>query len=51
MKTATAEAIRRAETHLISEVLALHGGNKTKTARALGISYRALLYKMKDYGI
>ena len=35
----------------IEEALAAEGGNRTHAAERLGISRRALLYKLKDYGI
>lgn len=46
------EAIRTAslqiERHLISEVLITTGGNRKRAADELGISYKALLYKLKQ---
>jgi DNA-binding NtrC family response regulator len=39
------------ETHLIRQALEKHGGNKTKAAAELEISYRALLQKIKDYSL
>jgi DNA-binding NtrC family response regulator len=47
LKTAT----ERLEREYIRKVLAATGGNRTQAARLLEISLRALLYKMKDYGI
>jgi two-component system response regulator AtoC len=44
-------AIRRIEAELIRQALARTGGNRTHAARLLEISHRALLYKMKRYGI
>jgi two-component system response regulator AtoC len=38
------------EKELISAALKETGGNLTKAARLLEISYRTLLYKLKDYG-
>lgn len=35
----------------IVEALAQHGGNRTRAARALGISRRTLHYRLKEYGI
>jgi two-component system, NtrC family, response regulator AtoC len=39
------------ETQVIRAALAHHGGNRARTAVALGISRRALLYKLQEYGI
>jgi len=48
-------ALRRArrafETDWIRRALAAAGGNRTHAARMLEISHRALLYKIKEYGI
>lgn len=44
-------AIRTAEIKLIKKVLNEVGGNKTKAARILKVSYKTLLTKIKDYGI
>lgn len=44
-------ARRGFETDLIRRALARTGGNRTHAARLLEISHRALLYKLKDYGI
>jgi two-component system, NtrC family, response regulator AtoC len=35
----------------IGEALSKHGGNQTHAARSLGISRRALIYKMQKYGL
>jgi two-component system response regulator AtoC len=45
------EATREAESRLISAVLKDRGWNRRKAARILGISYKALLYKIKEYGL
>jgi len=45
------EATREAESRLISAVLKDTGWNRRKAARILGISYKALLYKIKEYGL
>jgi two-component system response regulator AtoC len=42
---------RFAEETLIRKALAETGGNRTAAAKLLEISHRALLYKIKDYGI
>lgn len=39
------------EKMLIEKALEEHGGNRTKAAKALEISHRALLYKIKEYGL
>jgi two-component system response regulator AtoC len=45
------KASRTLETHLIKRALVKTGGNHTHAARLLEISHRALLYKIKEYGI
>ncbi len=42
---------RRLERDLIRKALIQTGGNRTRSAKLLEISHRALLYKMKDYGL
>ena len=44
-------ARRRFESDLIQRALDATGGNRTRAARLLEISYRALLYKIKEYGL
>jgi len=44
-------AIRLIEEDLIRRALERTGGNRTHAARSLEISHRALLYKMKRYGL
>ncbi len=44
-------ARQRFEAELIRRALARTGGNRTHAAKLLEISHRALLYKIKDYGI
>ena len=44
-------ATRRIERDLIRKALIKTGGNRTNSAKLLEISHRALLYKMKDYGL
>lgn len=48
---AGAKAAARAEAELISRVLAACGGNKSRAAKRLRISYRVMLKKIKDYGL
>jgi len=44
-------ATRRIEEELIRRALGRTGGNRTRAAELLEISHRALLYKLKEYGI
>ncbi|HET6437348.1 MAG TPA: sigma-54 dependent transcriptional regulator [Anaeromyxobacter sp.] len=44
-------ATRKLEEQLIGAALERTGGNRTRAAELLEISYRALLYKIKDYGL
>jgi DNA-binding NtrC family response regulator len=44
-------SVHEMERALIVETLALTGGNRTRAAETLGLSRRALLYKLKRYGI
>jgi two-component system, NtrC family, response regulator AtoC len=48
LKEATRAASIEVERQLISEVLAATGGNRKRAADELGISYKALLYKIKQ---
>jgi two-component system response regulator AtoC len=50
LKEATRAASIQIERRLISEVLAATGGNRKRAANELGISYKALLYKLKQVG-
>jgi DNA-binding NtrC family response regulator len=45
------EALRIAETERIKRALHDAGGNKTRAAKELEVSYKTLLTKIKDYGI
>jgi two-component system, NtrC family, response regulator AtoC len=51
LKEMTRQATRSLERRIIRSTLEMHGWNRKRTARALNISYRALLYKIKDAGI
>jgi transcriptional regulator with PAS, ATPase and Fis domain len=51
LKQITRRAVRELEYKIISRVLLTHHGNRTNAARALKISYRALMYKIRDSGI
>jgi two-component system response regulator AtoC len=42
---------RDLEVDLIQRALKKTGGNRTHAAKVLEISHRALLYKLKEYGI
>jgi two-component system response regulator AtoC len=44
-------ASRRSEEDLIRRALVRTGGNRTRAAELLEISHRALLYKIKEYGV
>jgi two-component system, NtrC family, response regulator AtoC len=44
-------ATRAVEEQLIRRALERTGGNRTRAAELLELSYRALLYKIKEYGI
>ena len=48
LKEATRASSIQIERQLISEVLASTGGNRKRAAVDLGISYKALLYKLKQ---
>jgi DNA-binding NtrC family response regulator len=48
LKDAARAASSQIERQLISEVLAATGGNRRRAADELGISYKALLYKIKQ---
>ncbi len=48
LKEATRASSIQIERHLISEVLVTTGGNRKRAAADLGISYKALLYKLKQ---
>jgi two-component system response regulator AtoC len=45
------KTVRVIEEELIRRALAKTNGNRTAAARHLEISHRALLYKIKEYGI
>ena len=51
LKQITRRAVRELEYKVISRVLLEHHGNRTMAAKALKISYRALMYKIRDSGI
>lgn len=45
------ERLAEVEQQVIRKALDRTGGNRTRAADVLGISHRALLYKLKEYGI
>lgn len=51
LKKLTKQATQDLERRIILKVLQAHHWNRKKTARALNISYRALLYKIRDAGL
>jgi len=51
LKKLTRQTVRKVEARIILSALHANNWNRKKAARALGISYRALLYKLKDVGI
>jgi DNA-binding NtrC family response regulator len=44
-------AAKEAEKALLLQALEANQWNKTRTAKQLGISYRSLMYKIKEYGL
>lgn len=51
LRIQTKKALRQLERRIILNVLQAHKWNRRKTARSLDISYRALLYKIKEAGV
>jgi two-component system response regulator AtoC len=51
LKKLTRQCVRELERKVILKVLQHHHWNRKQTARTLGISYRALLYKIRDAGL
>ena len=51
LKKLTKQTVRNFEARIILSALHANNWNRKKAARAVGISYRALLYKLKDVGI
>lgn len=51
LRKVTREAVRKLEAKLILKVLKANNWNRRKTAKALKISYRALLYKIREAGL
>ena len=48
---AAARAVELVERRKIAESLAAHDGHKSRAAEALGVSYKTLLTKIKEYGL
>ena len=44
-------AVKLVERRKIADALSEHEGNKTRAAEALGVSYKTLLTKIKDYSL
>lgn len=51
LKEVSRAAVTRAETHAILQALEQTRWNRKKAALELGISYRSLMYKLKEYGL
>jgi DNA-binding NtrC family response regulator len=51
LKSAVRSLKNEAETHAIARVLEQTNWNRKEAARLLNISYKALLYKIRQYGI
>src|SRR5215471_1698272 len=51
LKKLTKQAVRELERKIILKVLQQHHWNRKQAARTLNISYRALLYKIRDAGL
>ncbi len=51
LKEVTKQAVRQIERKIILKTLEVHRWNRQATARALSISYAALLYKMREAGV
>jgi two-component system response regulator AtoC len=51
LKKLTRQCVHELESKVILKVLQRHHWNRKQTARTLGISYRALLYKIRDAGL
>ncbi len=51
LRKVTRDAVRKLEAKLILKVLKANNWNRRKTAKVLKISYRALLYKIREAGL
>jgi len=51
LNEAADRAVKMIERQKIRDSLAAHDGNKTRAAETLGVSYKTLLTKIKDYNL
>ncbi|MBZ5531514.1 MAG: sigma-54 dependent transcriptional regulator [Acidobacteriia bacterium] len=51
LKDITKQAVRQVERKVILKVVEANGWNRKRAAKLLSISYRALLYKLKEVGV
>ena len=51
LKKISRQAAQHAERRVLSDVIKKVKWNKTEAARMLNISYKALLYKLEEYGL
>ncbi|PYS56520.1 MAG: hypothetical protein DMF74_28510 [Acidobacteria bacterium] len=51
LSEAADRAVKMIERQKIADTLATHDSNKTRAAEALGVSYKTLLTKIKEYNI
>ncbi len=51
LHAAVRETVRRVEADMIGRILVECGGNKSKAARRMNVSYRSLWAKVKEYGL
>jgi DNA-binding NtrC family response regulator len=51
LKEVQREAAKKAESQIILEALEMTNWNRKKAAMALNLSYKALLYKIKDFAL
>ncbi|MEO5657777.1 MAG: sigma-54 dependent transcriptional regulator, partial [Nitrospiria bacterium] len=51
LRDVSGAAVRMVETRMIRKVLKGTGGNKSRASQLLGVSYKTLLTKIKEYGI
>jgi two-component system, NtrC family, response regulator AtoC len=51
LKQITRQAVRQVERKVILKVVEANGWNRKRAAKLLNISYRALLYKLKEVGV
>ncbi|MDT5294673.1 MAG: hypothetical protein QOJ76_1553, partial [Acidobacteriota bacterium] len=51
LSEAAERAVRAVESRKIADALRAHEGNKTRAAEELGVSYKTLLTKIKDYDL